>query len=91
MYFIVLVTTQQKKKRISYYFRMLLKTAFNLISLNFNKKISLKKNIKKLMQSYNVIFFNKMHMYFKNFDILKKHKTMWYNYHFEDNNEWRKW
>lgn len=53
MYFIVLVTTQQKKKRISYYFRMLLKTAFNLIdSLNFNKKNSLKKNIKKLMQSY---------------------------------------
>lgn len=32
---------------------MLLKTAFNLIdSLNFNKKNSLKKNIKKLMQSY---------------------------------------
>lgn len=53
---------------------MLLKTAFNLISLNFNKKISLKKNIKKLMQSYNVIFFNKMHMYFKNFDILKNMK-----------------
>lgn len=56
---------------------MLLKTAFNLIdSLNFNKKNSLKKNIKKLMQSYthNVIFFNKMHMYFKNFDILKNMK-----------------
>lgn len=52
MYFIVLVTTQQKKMHIIL-FRMLLKTAFNLIdSLNFNKKNSLKKNIKKLMQSY---------------------------------------
>lgn len=52
MYFIVLVTTQQKKC-ISYYFRMLLKNAFNLIdSLNFNKKNLKKKNIKKLMQSY---------------------------------------
>lgn len=32
-----------------------------------------------------------MHMYFKNFDILKNMKQCDKNYYFEDNNERQKW